>query len=341
MKPVICSISSASSQVPCSLQTSRITPDDLRKFLRSIWTPQLGQRRYSTRCAAGLAPFTRGGASTAASGPFRWRARAARATRRSKWSPVTQSPPQPVHSLTGMPATDWAGISDSQQGQATSNPSARTGSGRNATPQAVQKRASFRLRAQHSGQISERLRGSPSRAMAAPQNSQLRAFSATAAPQAAQRRISASTATSSWFASFSPQRQAIVSAATSLTSYWVWQVWQAISCTQASSGLRKGDLTLRTRGRWRRIPPVKTCSAQQAAALVRPVDTLAVPLGPGLPTAFLDALGERDDWRELTVFAALLTHPHALFTRRGVRLLSGFFGPIERALSKEIGRAHV
>jgi acyl-CoA hydrolase len=79
---------------------------------------------------------------------------------------------------------------------------------------------------------------------------------------------------------------------------------------------------------------VRTCSPQEAAALVRPVDTLAVPLGPGLPTAFLDALGERDDWRELTVFAALLTHPHPLFTRRGVRLLSGFFGPIERALRK-------
>jgi hypothetical protein len=79
---------------------------------------------------------------------------------------------------------------------------------------------------------------------------------------------------------------------------------------------------------------LKTASAQEAAAQLRPVDTLAVPLGPGLPLAFLDALGERDDWRELTVFAALLTHPHPLFTRRGVRLLSGFFGPIERALRK-------
>jgi len=79
---------------------------------------------------------------------------------------------------------------------------------------------------------------------------------------------------------------------------------------------------------------LKTVSAQEAAAQLRPVDTLAVPLGPGLPLAFLDALGERDDWRELTVFAALLTHPHPLFTRRGVRLLSGFFGPIERALRK-------
>lgn len=79
---------------------------------------------------------------------------------------------------------------------------------------------------------------------------------------------------------------------------------------------------------------MKSCSAKQAADFLRPVDTLAVPLGPGLPLAFLDALGERDDWRELTVFAALLTHPHTLFTRPGVRLLSGFFGPVERALRK-------
>jgi acyl-CoA hydrolase len=79
---------------------------------------------------------------------------------------------------------------------------------------------------------------------------------------------------------------------------------------------------------------LQIASPQEAAAQLRPVDTLAVPLGPGLPSAFLDALGERDDWRELTVFAALLTHPHPLFTRPGVRLLSGFFGPIERALRK-------
>jgi hypothetical protein len=77
---------------------------------------------------------------------------------------------------------------------------------------------------------------------------------------------------------------------------------------------------------------LKICSAVEAAARIQPVDTLALPLGPGIPGAFLDALGERDDWRELTVFAALLTQPHRLFTRPGVRLLSGFFGPVERAL---------
>ncbi len=79
---------------------------------------------------------------------------------------------------------------------------------------------------------------------------------------------------------------------------------------------------------------MKICSAAEAAARLRPIDSLALPLGPGIPAAFLDALGERDDWQQLTVFAALLTSPHRLFTRPGVRLLSGFFGPIERVLRK-------
>lgn len=70
----------------------------------------------------------------------------------------------------------------------------------------------------------------------------------------------------------------------------------------------------------------------EAAALLRPDDTLAVPLGPGQPSAFLHALSAREDWRKLTVFAALLVDFYPLFTRPGVTLLSGFFGPVERIL---------
>jgi len=81
------------------------------------------------------------------------------------------------------------------------------------------------------------------------------------------------------------------------------------------------------------MPPLpKTVSPAEAAKQVRARDGLAVPLGPGQPAAFLHALGERDDFEELQVFTALLTAPFRLFTRRGVRLLSGFYGPIERAL---------
>ena len=73
-------------------------------------------------------------------------------------------------------------------------------------------------------------------------------------------------------------------------------------------------------------------SAADAAALVRSTDSLAVPLGPGAPMTLLAALGERDDWEALEVFGALLLDLPVLFTRPGVRYLSGFFGPAERVL---------
>jgi acyl-CoA hydrolase len=55
-------------------------------------------------------------------------------------------------------------------------------------------------------------------------------------------------------------------------------------------------------------------------------------LGPGIPGTFLHALGARDDFEDLQVFGALLTDLYDLFTRPGVRLLSGFYGPAERYL---------
>lgn len=73
-------------------------------------------------------------------------------------------------------------------------------------------------------------------------------------------------------------------------------------------------------------------SAAEAADLVRADDTLGLPLGPGQPPGFLHALGERDDWENLRVYSGLLGVGTELFTRSGVHLLSGFYGPFERAL---------
>ena len=70
----------------------------------------------------------------------------------------------------------------------------------------------------------------------------------------------------------------------------------------------------------------------EAVDRVGHVDSLAVPLGPGVPGGFLHALGERDDFVRLEVFGALLPDLYALFTRRGVHYRSGFFGPAERFL---------
>jgi len=76
---------------------------------------------------------------------------------------------------------------------------------------------------------------------------------------------------------------------------------------------------------------MKKLAAAGAAALVRSRDSLAVPLGPGQPPAFLHALGERERFDDLQVFAALLVELFPLFAKPGVRLRSGFYGPAERA----------
>lgn len=73
-------------------------------------------------------------------------------------------------------------------------------------------------------------------------------------------------------------------------------------------------------------------TAEQAAARLNTRDTLGIPLGPGQPPAFLRALGERQDWTDLRVYGALLAVLTELFSRQGVHYLSGFFGPLERAL---------
>src|SRR6478609_11559197 len=76
----------------------------------------------------------------------------------------------------------------------------------------------------------------------------------------------------------------------------------------------------------------RTLAPAEAAAVVGPVDTLGIPLGPGQPAEFLHALGGRDDFTDLTVFGALLVDLYEVFMRPGVRYLSGFYGPAERFL---------
>lgn len=77
---------------------------------------------------------------------------------------------------------------------------------------------------------------------------------------------------------------------------------------------------------------MQTLDAAAAAELVRPTDTLAIPLGPTQPQRFLEALGARTDWEDLRVFGALLTVFTDLFNHPNVHYLSGFFGPLERML---------
>ena len=75
----------------------------------------------------------------------------------------------------------------------------------------------------------------------------------------------------------------------------------------------------------------------EAAARIRPTDTFGMPLGPGQPVDLLTEMGTRDDWEDLNVYGALLTVFTDLFNHRNVHYLSGFFGPLDRALPRRRG----
>ncbi|MBS1847400.1 MAG: 4-hydroxybutyrate CoA-transferase, partial [Actinobacteria bacterium] len=77
---------------------------------------------------------------------------------------------------------------------------------------------------------------------------------------------------------------------------------------------------------------VRTLSSDAAAALIEPTDALGLPLGTGQPVRFVEALGQRDDWVDLKIYAALLTVLSDVFVHPNVHYLSGFYGPLERML---------
>jgi acyl-CoA hydrolase len=70
----------------------------------------------------------------------------------------------------------------------------------------------------------------------------------------------------------------------------------------------------------------------EAAALVRDVDDVLLPLAPAQPSGLLHALARRERFVELRLLGGLLQEPYEVLTRPGVRMLSGFFGVAERAL---------
>jgi acyl-CoA hydrolase len=76
----------------------------------------------------------------------------------------------------------------------------------------------------------------------------------------------------------------------------------------------------------------KLRSVRAAVDLVHVEDIVAAPIATGQPAAFLSALAERDDYRDLTLFSGLLIEPYAVLQKSGVRLISGFYGPLERML---------
>jgi acyl-CoA hydrolase len=88
---------------------------------------------------------------------------------------------------------------------------------------------------------------------------------------------------------------------------------------------------------WNAVYQEKLRTPAAAARLVRAADLVAVPIATGQPAAFLAALGERDDWQDLTIFGGILIEPYAVFGHPKVKLISGFYGPLERMMKEQGG----
>ncbi len=74
----------------------------------------------------------------------------------------------------------------------------------------------------------------------------------------------------------------------------------------------------------------RVMTPEEAATLIRPVDSIGMGLGPANPHALLTALSVRDDFEHLTLGGALVLGLFDLLGKPGVFYRSGFFGPAER-----------
>jgi acyl-CoA hydrolase len=76
--------------------------------------------------------------------------------------------------------------------------------------------------------------------------------------------------------------------------------------------------------------PARPLSVADAAALIAPRDTVLCGFLSGQPRGILDALGSRTDLDDVRLFTGFLGAPYTLLQNPKVRVISGFFGPIER-----------
>jgi len=75
---------------------------------------------------------------------------------------------------------------------------------------------------------------------------------------------------------------------------------------------------------------------EEAVGLIQPSDTVLCGFAAGQPVGLLEALGARRDLEQVVVFTGLLIRPFAFLQHPAVRVVSGFFGPIER-MARDLG----
>ena len=63
---------------------------------------------------------------------------------------------------------------------------------------------------------------------------------------------------------------------------------------------------------------MRRLSPSEAAGIINSIDSLSVPLGPGVPGEFMHALDSRDDFEDFAINGALLPDLFGVLTKPGV-----------------------
>ena len=66
-------------------------------------------------------------------------------------------------------------------------------------------------------------------------------------------------------------------------------------------------------------------TAAESVQLLRSIDTITLGFGPVSPAPFMDALHDRDDWQNLTIYSAMLLSNYDVLSHPTVQLRSSFF----------------
>lgn len=78
----------------------------------------------------------------------------------------------------------------------------------------------------------------------------------------------------------------------------------------------------------------KKKSLEEFLKLLKPSEKISTSIAGGQPRTLLNALSERQDWTDLQIFTGLCAFPYPIFMHPKVRVISGYYGPIERQLNE-------
>ncbi len=77
---------------------------------------------------------------------------------------------------------------------------------------------------------------------------------------------------------------------------------------------------------------MQVITAAESVQLLRSIDTITLGFGPALPAPFMEALNDRGDWQDLTIYSGMLLMNYDVLSHPNLKLRSSFFGPVERSM---------